>query len=298
MVRFYTDDAPKVFQRSWWETISSLDGINGAEYSNEELKKLLENIFGDRTLATLDKGVFVPSFDLIDEDDDRVHADMWHPRFFSNLPGGKEDNDLDTKIVDVILRSSAAPTIFPIYQSYVDGGVVCNDPSFAVTMEVSKCFTKQALDNKDEFNENGLMYSSSSSSSSSSSDNNDEDDKPEIIVMSFGTGRISHDMRHQIENGNIDLGERQWLIPLLSIMCESQSMMAGSFCQMMLGTKRFHRVNPTLKESIGLDDVGKLNDILDIGRSFNLEETFQWIEKNAPLKDPTDKKNLDTHLLS
>jgi hypothetical protein len=50
----------------------------------------------------------------------------WVPRFFHNL---KDSDSLDEKVVDVALRSSAAPTYFPIYQGYVDGGVFANNPA-------------------------------------------------------------------------------------------------------------------------------------------------------------------------
>jgi patatin-like phospholipase/acyl hydrolase len=32
-------------------------------------------------------------------------------------------------LVDAVLRTTAAPTYFPIYQGYIDGGVVANNPS-------------------------------------------------------------------------------------------------------------------------------------------------------------------------
>ena len=41
----------------------------------------------------------------------------WHPRYFSQY----HEQDRDELVVDILLRSAAAPTYFPIYQGYVDG---------------------------------------------------------------------------------------------------------------------------------------------------------------------------------
>ena len=52
--------------------------------------------------------------------DDRQR--MWKPKFFHNFEG--EDSDGHLGVVDVALSTSAAPTYFPSYGGYIDGGVV------------------------------------------------------------------------------------------------------------------------------------------------------------------------------
>ena len=44
--------------------------------------------------------------------------------------------DRELKVWDAAMRTSAAPTIFPIFKSYVDGGIVANNPSILAVSKV------------------------------------------------------------------------------------------------------------------------------------------------------------------
>lgn len=55
--------------------------------------------------------------------------------------GGLVDPDTDLLVWDAAMRTSAAPTYFPVYNGYVDGGVVANDPS---ALAVTKVFAHYA----------------------------------------------------------------------------------------------------------------------------------------------------------
>ena len=58
-------------------------------------------------------------------EDSRPRA--WKAKFFHNYAGS--DSDQGELAVDVALRTSAAPTYFPSYQGFIDGGVVANNPA-------------------------------------------------------------------------------------------------------------------------------------------------------------------------
>lgn len=91
----------------------------GASYSAEELKKMLVETFGEKTLSDLPTKVLIPSFKLdpdflmMGSSNTPPKTKHWHPEFFHNLHHSRNAHN---SMVDVILRSAAAPTYFPAYQ--------------------------------------------------------------------------------------------------------------------------------------------------------------------------------------
>ena len=66
------------------------------------------------------------------------------PVFAHNFPGS---HHLDELVVDVALRSAAAPTVFPSHQGHIDGGMVANNPStVAIAMALGHKTPRPALE--------------------------------------------------------------------------------------------------------------------------------------------------------
>lgn len=95
------------------------------KYNGQKLKKALENFFGDTKLNSAKKRVFIPAFNL-------THKKM---EIF-------DSKNCTHSVVDVIMSSSAAPTLFPIYKFnncwYMDGGVNANNPSLILHSKFPK----------------------------------------------------------------------------------------------------------------------------------------------------------------
>jgi uncharacterized protein len=122
----YVVNGRSIFDATWTRDIRDLGGLAGSKYDNSNLKQVLQQTFGGKKLDDLKTRVLIASFHLDDED---PTARSWKPKFFHNFPG--PDSDGAAMVVDVAMETSAAPTYFPSYNGYVDGGVVANNPSMA-----------------------------------------------------------------------------------------------------------------------------------------------------------------------
>lgn len=108
----YRDHADKIFKRRHGALLRK-----GPRYSNEPLRRVLEQTFEDRRLGDVSTEVLICASAL----------DRYQGKAFS-----KADRDL--RLVDAALASAAAPTFFPpvvpdhSHRGYIDGGLWANDP--------------------------------------------------------------------------------------------------------------------------------------------------------------------------
>ncbi len=232
----------KVFKDSFWDNLADLGQLRGAQYDNAALKEELTNQFGSLILGDLPKRVLISSFDLDNEEVSMGKVRSWKPKFFHNFPG--EDSDAHERVVDVALRTSAAPTFFPVYQGYVDGGVVSNNPSM--------CAVAQALE-----------------------PNTGQQKLTDIRLLSVGTGFNPKYLNAQSE----DWGFVQWAPHLVSLMLEGSMGLADYQCRQLLG-RRYYRLNPVLPVPIGLDDVQQIPLMKTIASQYDLSKARAWLKRN------------------
>ncbi|EGC31943.1 hypothetical protein DICPUDRAFT_156147 [Dictyostelium purpureum] len=163
----------------------------------------------------------------------------WAPRFFHNL---KNSRTADHLVVDVCLRTSAAPTYFPIYQGFVDGGVYANNPSL--------CGVTSAINS-------GIKLDS-------------------IAVLSLSTGRDGKFVSPE-QYGSGEWGLAQWAPTLIDMLLDSNVEISDFQCAQLLGQK-YHRVDPLLTQNINLDQPKFIPLLEEIASKVDLTDTIEWIQ--------------------
>jgi patatin-like phospholipase/acyl hydrolase len=230
MVDLYKERTTDIFsKRDWWDSIAGpTDEVFRADYDNDGLKDVLEDYFGDRTLADLDKKVVITSFDLDNHDAQskqsatRVYKRrFWKAKIFHNYDG--VGNDGAQLVVDVGLRTSAAPTIFPSHQGFIDGGIVANNPSLCALGRAVKSGVPQ----------------------------------DQIVVLSIGTGINAT----YIEGDRLDWGLKAWASSLMPMFMDGMVGLPDYICGQLL-PNRYVRISPFLPEEVSLDDASRVDDLI------------------------------------
>ncbi len=244
LVSLYKKHAAHIFDDSFWDDLIDLGNAAGADYSNDNLKEVLRDEFGNGTLKGLGKRVLVPAFDL-DAPRKGRRPRTWKPKFFQNYPGPGSDEG--EKIVDVALRSSAAPTYFPSYQGYIDGGVVANNPSMAALAQaIDRKTGKQRLE--------------------------------DILLLSLSTGTEPK----YIEGDDLDWGWGQWARPLVNVMIGGSMGVADYQCQRLLGDS-YRRIDTYLDRGVDLDDPGDrtLRYLERAAKAVPLRDHVAWLRRSG-----------------
>ncbi len=271
----YESEGRNIFHDSLLDNIRDLGFALGAKFGNKNLKTILTDYFGGTKLEDLKRSVLITSFDLDHPPSDHKPR-MWKAKFFHNFPG--KGSDGRESVVDVALRSSAAPFYFPSYQGYVDGFVVANNPSMCALTQVLR---------PEGFEENGGL-------------NKDEGTAvaglDEIVLFSLGTGLNPR----YIDDDEADWGwikwmiqlspQRQWYaLPLVFMMWEGGIELANFQCRQFLGP-RFHRLDPILPQLYDIDDVKRMALLKAVALGTDLTETLAWLDAYFELEiNPLEK---------
>lgn len=254
LINFYKEEGPKIFKDSLLDNLHDIGSMVGAKYSTEPRKKALQGVFNDKVLGDLNKSVLIATFDLDSSDDPfkngaKKAQGTWKAKFFHNFEtAATSDNDRTVKVVDALMASSAAPVYFPIYEGYIDGGMVANNPSTCALAEaLNKNTGKQA--------------------------------EKDIVLLSVGTGNSPR----SVPSMNGDWGLLQWGLTLIYILFEGSSGLADYQCQQVL-CARYCRINVDLPHGIGLDDVKAIPELLQLADNHASKPEFAeavcWVNDN------------------
>lgn len=126
LLKLYTEKGKEVFKRSFFRSTLGRFGISGPTYQNKHLLRLLREVFGERTLGSLNMTVIIPVYDTQKRQLKVIGS--W------SLP--------KTRLVDVAMATSAAPTFFDPWEldgrEYIDGGVGANNPALLAAAWMSR----------------------------------------------------------------------------------------------------------------------------------------------------------------
>lgn len=243
--QIYEERGHDIFRKtSFWNRLPFLPSrFFEAEYATEPLREVVREQVGDMRLDDLQRRVLVPTFDLDGQlstaRPDKVRA--WKPKFYHNFPG--PDSDGAEAVEDVVARTTAAPTFFPIYQRFVDGGVVVNNPSM--------CALTQAL-NRDT-GQQKLIH---------------------VTLLSLGTGFSPRFLTAR----DARWGLLQWAPHLVSVILGGTDEVAVYQCRQILGD-HFMRLCPLLPGAMDMDNVSQISLLKDIAAGYDLEETLTWLRR-------------------
>ncbi len=238
------------YQRNGKEIFQSKGGIYGyflmqSKYERDNFKKILETVFVDGIkLVDLPKKVVCVSFELYNPE-----YDCWTPALIDNFD---TNNAEKIEVVDTILRSAAAPTYFPSYQGFIDGGAVANNPSMmALARALDLEGAGQPLEN--------------------------------IRLFSVGTGIIKSYIPE-----DVDWGAYEWLVrapygsptpphPLFDILYNGTISVPHFQVTQILGPF-YQRLNAFLCRDFLLDDWQEVDFLISEAKKYPIEEPEEWEE--------------------
>jgi len=227
----YASCGKKVFSKDY----KHLFGITGAKYRNDGLRKLLLELFGDARLGDVSRKILVPTFHLRSADE---QPERWRPKFFHNFGS---DEDCAARVADVVLQSCSAPTYFPAFRGYIDGGMVANSPSMAAVCQV--------LDGR-----HGVDISLA-----------------DISLLSVGSGETYKFIRDPNHNfGLLDISK------IVDIILGGTESVPDYQCRVLLGD-RYMRISPCDPKGVEMDDYGKVAYLRRLAVDYDLNECEKWI---------------------
>lgn len=227
ILHYYKTSGKKIFKRQ------SKVGIMKSVYNDLELRELLKKVFGELTLADVEKPLIIPAVDI-------THGRPFIHR--SHLIESQND-DRSIKLWDAVLSSCSAPVYFPpnnVENHYlsIDGGLWANNPSLVCVTEAMHFFDKKLGD---------------------------------FQILSFGTGKQNIKFPN-MNDKNWGLRQwMPFQFPsiktkpkLLDLALHLSSESVSYHSQLLLGEK-YLRINEELEGEIPFDEISFMDDLIQLG---------------------------------
>jgi patatin-like phospholipase/acyl hydrolase len=131
LVDLYEQEGPKIFNRTIWQRIHSIEGLADQKYDDDGLEDALNRYLGEARLRDTVTDVLIPSYD----------TERRRPEFFKSARA-REEPDRDFALREVARATASAPTYFePSHlgdRPLIDGGVFAVNPGMCAVAEVMR----------------------------------------------------------------------------------------------------------------------------------------------------------------
>jgi len=222
--------------------VSALTGVC-AYFTQDELASTLYDIFGEATMADLQRKVVLPAINLGDEDDEH-----WGPELIHNL----DDRYASLPLVEAALRIAAMPILFPMHSQHADAAMLANNPAItavAKTLEYHPGKLKDIRVLSIGTGDNPLsLYGSD----------------PDL-------GYAGWMMDHKIP------------FALMQATIESSSQLTDYQCSQIVTPAHHHRINPKLARPWLMHEhkAQFIVEATDIAEDTSIEPTVEWLVKSG-----------------
>jgi patatin-like phospholipase/acyl hydrolase len=178
-------------------------------------------------------------------------------KLFDLEKGGWKEQIYDTfasfeeNVIDVAIRSASAPIYFPSYQGHIDGGISAINPSMITYCRlIDKGFGAK--------------------------------DKDSIRLLSLGTGINPAGLK-----GDINWGREDWMSAnhLLVELFMDLGAQAPHYPMQQILKDQYRRINSNLLENVPIDDVTKIEVLVESARAFKENEKESWDEHIRWIKE-------------
>eukprot|EP01116_Phalansterium_solitarium_P010050 TRINITY_DN2444_c0_g1_i1.p1 TRINITY_DN2444_c0_g1~~TRINITY_DN2444_c0_g1_i1.p1 ORF type:complete len:559 (+),score=151.69 TRINITY_DN2444_c0_g1_i1:145-1821(+) len=230
------------------------NGYTAATYDMTILTQMLRRVFATERLPALNPDVIVVAFDLHRDEAAAPAESSWRPKVF--------DKSDDREIVDVLLASSAAPTYFPSYQGFIDGGVVATNPSMAAVA--------YALDKPRRAQRDASRAQSGAARLA----------LEDIQLLSIGTGGQATFIPGDVDWGVIDWMRSQRLI---DVIFDANLLFVDFQCRQILSETGYHRVTTAYDHMVRLDSSAEaeLAYLIKCANEVDLTAAKAWLFANG-----------------
>lgn len=197
------------------------------------------------------EGKYAPNTEEIKSKALPLHRN-WGPVIFHNFT---ESRMLSTNLIDIALRSSAAPTYFPIYQSFIDGAVFANNPSMLALSQVLQ---------------SGVPLE-------------------DIYMISISTGH-SHEMIPSAKLANPNWGFLDWAPWIVELLMDSSECSQTDTVKLLL-KERYFRIDPFFGRLIKLDNAESVPVLQKTSEDLDLSDLYVWLSRYLDLNPVTSAPN-------